>query len=83
MIIPSCIFPYNPTLIGMRILNEVVEIDFKKKDKETKKPIKETRVYVGMDKTLAYQLLYSKTPLKFFVKEIKKKFKVVEVKTLK
>ena len=73
----SCTFPYNPVLESMRYTGQELTIVFKKKDG------KQERTYAEVPKEIAYGLLYKKTAsevLSFFAKEIRQKFKVVDIR---
>jgi len=64
------IFYPNPVLNRMNYANEILTLQFKK----------QSRTYVNVPTEIGYGLFYSKSPLKYFNENIKKKFKVVEVK---
>ncbi len=70
-------FPINPVLAGMTYQGEQLTLVFKKKQGT------QQRTYAEVPKELAYKLVYSKTAsdlLGTFAKEVKNKFKVIEVK---
>lgn len=69
-IMASAIFTKNPVLDSMNYANETLILKFKKR----------TRTYINVPINIGYGLFYSKTPLKYFNENIKKKYKVIDVK---
>lgn len=66
----STIFTPNSVLNSMNYANEILTLQFKK----------QSRTYANVPIEIGYGLFYSKSPLKYFNENIKKKFKVIEVK---
>jgi hypothetical protein len=63
-------FPNNPVLNGMSYKDEILIIHFKK----------QSRTYASVPINIGYGLFYSKKPVTYFNENIKKKFKVIDVK---
>lgn len=70
-------FPYNPVLAGMRYQGEELTLVFKKKQGT------QERTYAEVPAQVAYKLVYAKSAselLSWYAKEVRKKFKVINVK---
>ena len=67
---PSTELHINPVMKAITIDDEKLTIEFKTGKK---------REYIDVPKEISYGLFYSKTPVKFFNDNIKKKYKVFKV----
>lgn len=74
-------FPLNPVMRSMRYIGEELTIEFIKKDRTV-----ERRHYGPVPKEIAYQWYYKLTlrdALSYYAKNIRKKFKLLNIEILK